>query len=149
MTASFTMRVVSRNCSADRNRAPSSIVRNCKQIPNPKSPNPRPPCEPYELGFGPWVLGFGICRYDRQDDWPPYYRTDDDVSAHVQAEGGGELPIRESADVPEVSRQAGADARRERAGEVRRMRVVLGRVSGGCHLSRGSRKRRNGHGGAA
>src|SRR4030095_17160898 len=127
MTASFTMSVVSRNASADRKRAPSSIAAHCKQIPNPKSqiPNPNSPGNPN------LCLGFGFSRYDRQDDWTADYRADDDVSAHVQAEGGGELSVREGADVSEVPRQAGADARRERAGEVRRVRAVLGRVPGG------------------
>jgi len=92
ITASFTMSVVSRICSADRIRAPSSIAAHCKQIPglvaatNHKPPTTNPP------------------GYYRQDDWTPDYRADDDVSAHVQAESGGELPLRESADVSEVPR---------------------------------------------
>src|SRR5258705_13906133 len=61
MTASFTMSVGSRNCSADRNRAPSSIAAHCKQIPNPKSQIPNPKRElrkDWDLGFGFWDLGF-------------------------------------------------------------------------------------------
>src|SRR4029450_12764249 len=65
MTASFTMSVVSRNCSADRNRAPSSIAAHCKHIPNPRSqiPNPTAPGNPnfvWDLGFGIWDLGFPV-----------------------------------------------------------------------------------------
>src|SRR5919108_5813602 len=66
----------------------------------------------------------------------------DHVSPHVQEEDRGELSGRKGADVPEVSRQAGADARRERPGEMCGMRALLGRVSGGCDLSRGGGKRR-------
>src|SRR5262245_57416738 len=146
------MSVVSRNCSADRNLAPSSIAAHCKQIPNPKSqiPSPNVLGNPnFCLGFGFWDLGIGISRYDRQDDWTADYRADDDVSAHVQAEGGGELSVRESPDVPEVPRQAGTDARRERGGEVRSVRAVLGGVPGGCHLSRGGGERRHGAGGSS
>ena len=48
-----------------------------------------------------------------------------------------------SADVPEVPRQTGADAGRERPGEVRRVRSVRGGVPGGRHLPRGGRERRH------
>src|SRR5690349_13834524 len=106
MTASLTMSVVSRNWSADRNRAPSSIAAIVEEIPN---------------SFGIWTLGFGIWdfNYDQQDDSTPADWPVDHVPAHVQAEGGGELSVPEGADVPEIPWQAGVDARRERPREVR------------------------------
>ena len=52
-------------------------------------------------------------------------------------------PAREGAGVPEVPRQAGADARRERPREVRRVRAVRRRVPGGRHLPRAGGERRH------
>src|SRR5258706_5049894 len=82
MTASLTIRVVSRNWSADRARAPSSIRAIVEEIPKPKAQTPNPNCNgstwvwAWDLGFGIWVLGFS--RYDRKDDWTSDYRADDD-----------------------------------------------------------------------
>jgi hypothetical protein len=73
------------------------------------------------LRIGSWEL----TRYDRKDDRTSAYRPVDDLPAHVQAEGGGELSVPEGADVPEVPRQAGADARRERPREVRGVRPLF------------------------
>src|SRR5437762_13129926 len=95
------------------------------------------------LGFGTRVLGFGIYRYDREDDSTADYRALDDAAPHVQAQGNGELSVPESADVPEVPRQAGADARREWSREMRRLRPLLGGVSGRRDLPRGGGKRRH------
>src|ERR1051325_8285838 len=110
MTASLTMSVVSRNWSAESSRLPSSIRAHCKQWP--ENPNSQIPTSKFQkttttmgLGFGIWDLGFGI--YDRKDDQTPVDRAVDHLQAHVQAEGGGELPVPEGADVPEVPRQAG------------------------------------------
>ena len=54
-----------------------------------------------------------------------------------------QLPGPEDAGVPEVPRQTGADARRERAGEVRGLRPVRGGVSGRRHLPRAGGERRH------
>ena len=51
-------------------------------------------------------------------------------------------PGPEDSGVPEVPRQTGADARRERAGEVRRVRPVRRRLPGRRHLPRGGGERR-------
>src|SRR6266545_3720738 len=138
MTASLTMSVVRRNWSADRTSI-RAIVSNGPEIPRPKSQTPNPN-QAARLGPGTWVLGFGIYRYDRKDDSTADYRVMDDSAPHVQAEGHGELSVPEGADVPEVPRQAGADARRERSREVRCLRTVLGGVSGRRDLPRGGGK---------
>src|ERR1700741_5359614 len=144
MTASLTMRVVSRNWPADRTSI-AAILRWRGELPRSNPPISKGPRHwaPREVEVGNWEL----TSYDRTDDWTADYRADDDVPAHVQAEGRGELSVPESADVPEVPRQAGADARRERAREVRGVRSLLGGVPGGRHLPRSRRKRRQRDGG--
>src|SRR5262245_25941576 len=71
------------------------------------------------------------------------------AQASVQEADHGELPRAEVPDVPEISRQTGADARRERAREMRGMRPVLGGVPGRRYLPRGRGKRRFGAGRSA
>jgi len=77
------------------------------------------------------------------------HRVRHDLQVHVQALGHGELSRSESADVSQVAGQAGADARRGRTGEMRRVRAVRGGVPGGRDLPGGGGKRRYRHGGAA
>ena len=74
---------------------------------------------------------------------PLRHRLRDHAQAPLQEADHGELPGTEGPDVPEVPRQAGADARRERPREVRRLRAVLGRVPGRRDLPRGGRERRH------
>ena len=56
-------------------------------------------------------------------------RVCDHLQAPLQEAHHGQLPRTEGADVPEISRETGADARRERPREVRRLRAVLGGLS--------------------
>ena len=64
------------------------------------------------------------------------------LQAHLQEADHRQLPGPEDSRVPEVARQAGADARRERAREVRRLRAVRGGLPGRRHLPRGGGERR-------
>ena len=77
------------------------------------------------------------------DDSPAAHRVRDDAQAHVPEADHGQLSGPEDPGVSEVPRQAGADARRERTREVRRLRAVRGGVPGRRDLSRGGGKRRH------
>ena len=74
---------------------------------------------------------------------PSHHRVRDHPQAPVQEADHGELSGPEVPDVPEIPRQTGADARRERPREVRRLRPVLGGVPGRRDLPRGGRERRH------
>ena len=64
----------------------------------------------------------------------------DHLQAHLQETDHGQLSGPEGPGVPEIPWQTGPDARRERAGEVRRLRSVRGRVPGRCDLPRSRRR---------
>ncbi len=76
----------------------------------------------------------GIVLSWASHDWTLPHGALHDLPAHVQEVGDGELPGPEGPDVPEVPRQAGADAGRERPGEVRRLRSVFGGVPCRRHI---------------
>ena len=71
------------------------------------------------------------------------HRVRDDLQAHVPEAEHRQLSGREGAGVPEVPRQAGADARRERPREVRRLRTLRRGLSGRRDLPRGGGERRH------
>src|SRR3954447_6071381 len=101
VATSFTTRVVSNNCSAVRN-------------------------------FGPCMVYLILsARYTESNacDSPIYHRFRHNAEASVQEAHHRQLPRTEDSDVPEVSRQAGAHAGRERSREVRRVRALFCRVS--------------------
>src|SRR5258705_6836480 len=80
-------------------------------------------------------------------DSPLCHRVRHHAQAFVQEADHRELSGTEVSDVPEISRQTGADARRERAREVRGVRPLFGGLPGGRDLSRGGGERRVGAGG--
>ncbi|MCK7523826.1 MAG: hypothetical protein MZV64_42490 [Ignavibacteriales bacterium] len=78
------------------------------------------------------------------DDSSLSCRIRHDAAALLQEADHGQLPGAEGAGLPEVPREAGADARRARPREVRGLRPVLGGVPGGRDLPRGGGERRLG-----
>src|SRR5436190_11666233 len=119
IAASFTTRVVSRNCPALRNLGSCSTQAFVT------------------TGFKGIIEGYdrsarkGLCAH---------------VQAPVPETHYGQLSGPEDSDVSALSRQTGADARRKRPGEVRGLRTVRGGLPGGRDLSRSRGERRHGDG---
>src|SRR5207247_1684554 len=128
ITASFTTSVVSRNCSAERNCTSGIVVALTLDLLD--------------------LSGPGKLRANGRHS-PSSYRICNHPEIPLPQAGYRQLSRAESADVPEIPGKAGADARRERPGEVRRVRAVRRGVPGRRDLPRGGGERRHGAGGAA
>src|SRR5436190_14262681 len=106
MTASLTTSVVSSNCCGERNCA--SCMFGARSTPDLLD-----------------LSGPGKLRANGLHS-PSYYRFRDHAQVPVQEAGHHQLSRTENADVPEVSRETGADAGRERPRKMRGVRAVRG-----------------------